>query len=66
MTLDYPEYSDTDNITIQKLNAENTKLNEENAKILATIISLHEEINQLKLKLKNHEDRILKNAEVLM
>lgn len=44
---------------------EYAKLNDENAKLLAELITAKEEIKQLKVKLKNHEDRIMENARIL-
>jgi hypothetical protein len=41
------------------------RLNEENAKLLTELITAKEESRQLKIKLKNHEDRITENARVL-
>lgn len=48
-----------------KLNIENNRLNDENAKLLAELITLKEENKQLKIKLQKHEARIIENAKVL-
>lgn len=55
----------TDDEYIAELEAKNEKLNTENAKLLAELITAKEEIKQLKIKLKNHEDRIMENARIL-
>jgi hypothetical protein len=48
------------------LMVKNEKLNQENAKLLAELITAKEEIKQLNLQLKKHEDRIKSNEALLL